>query len=191
VQIATTQLDGVKLVTPTVHGDARGFFAETYRENVFADAGIDHDWVQENHSRSSRGVLRGMHFQTDPGQDKLVRCARGSIVDVVVDLRRGSPTYGQWEAHELSDQNMAQLYVPIGFGHGFVVTSETADVVYKCSWYYIAETERGIRFDDPDVGIEWPEGLDLQVSDRDRDAPLLRDVKDDLPFVYGPVQDPA
>ena len=191
MQVVHTRLDGIRLVEPTVHGDARGFFAETYRQNLFADTGIDHDWVQENHSRSKRGVLRGMHFQTKPGQDKLVRCARGSIVDVVVDIRRGSPTYAQWEAHELSDENLAQLYVPIGFAHGFVVTSEIADVLYKCSWYYVAETERGIRYDDPDVGIEWPQGLDLQVSDRDRDAPLLRDIKDELPFVYGPVQEPA
>ena len=184
MKITPTRLEGIALVQPTVHGDARGFFAETFRENVFAEAGIDHGWVQENHSRSSRGVLRGMHFQTDPGQHKLVRCARGSIVDVVVDLRRGSPTYGEWEAHELSDENMAQLYVPIGFAHGFVVTSDTADVVYKCSWYYVAETERGIRYDDPDVGIEWPQDLDLLVSDRDRDAPLLRDIADQLPWVY-------
>jgi len=184
VQITPTRLEGIALVEPTVHGDARGFFAETYRQNVFAEAGIDHDWVQENHSRSSRGVVRGMHFQTDPGQDKLVRCARGSIVDVVVDIRRGSPTYGQWEAHELSDENMRQVYVPVGFAHGFAVTSDTADVVYKCSWYYVAETERGIRYDDPDVGIEWPPGLELKVSDRDRDAPLLRDVADELPYEY-------
>jgi dTDP-4-dehydrorhamnose 3,5-epimerase len=184
MQITPTRLPGITLVEPTVHGDARGFFAETYRQNVFTEGGMDHDWVQENHSRSTRGVVRGMHFQTDPGQDKLVRCARGSIVDVVVDLRRGSPTYGEWEAHELSDENMAQLYVPIGFAHGFAVTSEIADVVYKCSWYYVPETERGIRFDDPDVGIEWPAGLELKVSDRDRDAPLLRDIADELPYEY-------
>ena len=184
MQVSATKLDGPRLIQPTVHGDARGFFAETFRESVLADAGIDHDWVQENHSRSGRGVVRGMHFQTDPGQDKLVRCARGTIVDVVVDLRRGSPTYGDWEAFELSDENMAQIYVPIGFAHGFVVTSEIADVIYKCSWYYIAETERGIRYDDPDVGIEWPANLDLKVSDRDANAPLLREISDELPYEY-------
>ena len=184
MKVTPTRLDGPRLIQPTVHGDARGFFAETFRENVLADAGIGKDWVQENHSRSVRGVVRGMHYQTDPGQDKLVRCARGAIVDVVVDLRRGSPTYAEWEAFELSDENMAQIYVPIGFAHGFVVTSEIADVIYKCSWYYVAETEGGIRYDDPDVGIEWPAGLDLTVSDRDANAPPLRDVKDDLPWEY-------
>jgi dTDP-4-dehydrorhamnose 3,5-epimerase len=184
MQVTPTRLDGPRLIHPTVHGDARGFFAETFRENVFADAGIARDWVQENHSRSVRGVVRGMHYQTDPGQDKLVRCGRGTIIDVIVDVRRGSPTYAEWEAFELSDENMAQLYVPIGFAHGFVVTSEIADVIYKCSWYYVAETEGGIRYDDPDVGIEWPSGLDLKVSDRDANAPLLRDVADDLPWEY-------
>jgi dTDP-4-dehydrorhamnose 3,5-epimerase len=184
MKVNPTRLDGPRLIQPTVHGDARGFFAETFRENVLADAGIGKDWVQENHSRSVRGVVRGMHYQTDPGQDKLVRCARGAIVDVVVDLRRGSPTYAEWEAFELSDENMAQIYVPIGFAHGFVVTSEIADVIYKCSWYYVAETEGGIRYDDPDVGIEWPAGLELTVSDRDANAPPLREVKDDLPWEY-------
>ena len=184
MKVTPTRLDGPRLIQPTVHGDARGFFAETFRENVLADAGIGKDWVQENHSRSVRGVVRGMHYQTDPGQDKLVRCARGAIVDVVVDLRRGSPTYAEWEAFELSDENMAQIYVPIGFAHGFVVTSEIADVIYKCSWYYVAETEGGIRYDDPDVGIEWPAGLELTVSDRDANAPPLREVKDDLPWEY-------
>ena len=184
MQIRATRLDGPLLVEPVVHGDARGFFAETFRENVLAEHGIGHDWVQENHSRSRRGVVRGMHFQTDPGQHKLVRCARGSIVDVVVDVRRGSPTHGQWEAFELSDENMAALYVPLGFAHGFAVTSDVADVVYKCSWYYVPETERGIRYDDPDVGIQWPAELDLQPSQRDAEAPLLREVADELPWEY-------
>ena len=184
MQVIPTRLDGPKLIHPTVHGDSRGFFAETFRESVLTEAGIAHDWVQENHSRSARGVVRGMHFQTEPGQDKLVRCARGTIVDVVVDLRRGSPTFGEWEAFELSDENMAQIYVPTGFAHGFVVTSEIADVIYKCSWYYVAETEGGIRYDDPDVGIEWPSGLDLTVSDRDANAPRLADIKDELPYEY-------
>jgi dTDP-4-dehydrorhamnose 3,5-epimerase len=175
MQVTPTRLDGPRLIHPTVHGDARGFFAETFRETVMADAGIDVGWVQENHSRSVRGVVRGMHYQTDPGQEKLVRCARGAIVDVVVDLRRGSPTYAEWEAVELSDENLAQLYVPIGFAHGFVVTSDVADVVYKCSWYYIPETEGGIRYDDPEVGIEWP-AIELVTSERDARAPLLSEL---------------
>jgi len=184
MRVTPTRIDGPLLIEPAVHGDDRGFFAETYRENVLAEHGVEHDWVQENHSRSRRGVVRGMHFQTDPGQAKMVRCARGSIVDVVVDVRRGSPTYGQWEAVALSDETMAQLYVPIGFGHGFAVTSEVADVVYKCSWYYVAETEAGFRYDDPEVGIEWPAGLELQPSRRDVDAPLLSEVADSLPWEY-------
>jgi len=182
MEILPTRLQGTLLIQPTVHGDARGFFAETFRSSFLAEHGVDHDWVQDNHSRSSRGVVRGMHFQIDPGQAKLIRAARGAITDVVVDLRRESPTYGQWEAHELSDANMRMLYVPIGFAHGFVVTSDVADTVYKCSWYYVAETEKGIKFDDPDIGIEWPAEIELQVSDRDRDAPLLRDVADSLPW---------
>jgi dTDP-4-dehydrorhamnose 3,5-epimerase len=184
MKVSPTSLDGVLLIEPAVHGDARGFFAETFRTDVLGQHGIDHDWVQDNHSRSSRGVVRGMHFQTAPGQAKLVRCARGAIVDVALDLRRGSPTYGEWESFELSDDDMRQLYVPIGFAHGFAVLSEVADVIYKCSWYYVPETERGIRFNDPDVGIEWPAGLELQPSQRDIDAPLLRDVRDELPFEF-------
>jgi dTDP-4-dehydrorhamnose 3,5-epimerase len=184
MELSPTRLDGPLIVEPDVHGDARGFFAETYRANVFAEHGIDHDWVQDNHSRSSRGVVRGMHFQTEPGQAKLIRATRGTILDVVVDVRRGSPTFAEWEAVELSDENMRQLYVPIGFAHGFCVTSEVADVVYKCSWYYIPDTEAGFKFDDPDVGIEWPAGVELQPSQRDIDAPLLRDVRDSLPFEY-------
>ena len=188
MKVSETNLNGPLLVEPAIHGDARGFFVETYRQNVAAEHGIDRDWVQENHSRSRGGVVRGMHFQTDPGQEKLVRCARGSIVDVVVDVRRGSPTYGQWQGFELNDENLAALYVPLGFAHGFAVTSEVADVVYKCSWYYVPETERGIRYDDPDVGIEWPSGLELQPSQRDAEAPLLRDIADELPWEYAPAR---
>ena len=184
MKVSATRLDGPLIVEPDVHGDARGFFAETYRASVFAEHGVDHDWVQDNHSRSSRGVVRGMHFQTEPGQAKLIRVTRGAILDVAVDLRRGSPTFGDWEAIELSDENMRQLYVPIGFAHGFCVTSEIADVVYKCSWYYIPETEAGFKFDDPEVGIEWPADIELQPSQRDIDAPLLSEIRASLPFEY-------
>lgn len=173
------------LVEPTVHGDSRGFFHETYRRDAYARLGVDADFVQDNHSRSTRGVVRGMHFQVGAGQAKLVRCARGSIVDAVVDIRRGSPTFGEWEAFELDDERLRQLYVPVGFAHGFCVTSEQADVVYKCSSYYDGELERGIRFDDPDVGVAWPAGIELRPSERDATAPLLRDVADALPFSYG------
>jgi len=178
-----TRLDGPLLLEPQVHGDERGFFAESYRESALAELGVHDTFVQDNHSRSGRGVVRGIHFSIGDGQAKLVRCARGSIFDVVVDLRRGSPTFGEWEGHELDDRALRQLYVPIGFGHGFCVTSEVADVIYKCSSYYDAEVERGIAYDDPDVGIEWP-GIELVVSARDADAPRLADVASDLPFEY-------
>jgi dTDP-4-dehydrorhamnose 3,5-epimerase len=183
MQVVETSLEGVLVVEPSVHGDERGFFAETYRANVWADAGIDVAFVQDNHSRSRRGTLRGMHFQTHPGQAKLVRCARGRILDVVVDLRRGSATFGRWDAQELDDAGLRQLWIPIGFAHGFCVLSEEADVVYKCSSYYDAATESGIAFDDPGVGIAWPD-LELIVSERDRTAPRLAEIADELPFVY-------
>jgi len=169
------------LVEPVIHGDARGFFHESYRREVYAELGIEEEFVQDNHSRSTHGVVRGMHFQVGRGMAKLVRCARGSIVDVVVDLRRQSPTFGQWEAFELDDENLHQLYCPVGFAHGFCVTSELADVIYKCDAYYDESIERGIKYDDPEVGIEWPD-IELRPSDRDANAPLLRDVADELPF---------
>jgi dTDP-4-dehydrorhamnose 3,5-epimerase len=169
-----TRLDGPVLIEPVAHGDARGFFQETYRKAVFAELGVHEDFVQDNHSRSRLGVLRGMHFQ--PAQAKLVRCARGSILDVLVDIRPGSETFGQWEGFPLDDESHHELYVPDGFAHGFVVTSELADVVYKVSTYYDPDAESGFRYDDPEVGIEWPAGIELQVSDRDRDAPLLSEL---------------
>jgi dTDP-4-dehydrorhamnose 3,5-epimerase len=183
MRVLETSLEGVLLVEPNVHGDERGFFAETYRANVWADAGIDVEFVQDNHSRSRRGTLRGMHFQTEPGQAKLVRCARGRILDVVVDLRRGSDTFGRWDAQELDDTGLRQLWIPVGFAHGFCVLSDEADVVYKCSSYYDPATEAGIAFDDPGVGIAWPD-LELTVSERDRTAPRLAEIAGELPFVY-------
>ena len=176
-----TRLDGPVLIEPRVFGDHRGFFVESYRANVLAELGVTDTFVQDNHSRSGIGVVRGMHFSVGEGQAKLVRCARGSILDVVVDLRRGSDTFGEWEGHELDDATMHQLYVPIGFAHGFCVTSEVADVVYKCSSYYDAELEQGFAYDDPDVGVEWP-AVELIVSERDADAPRLSDIAEDLPF---------
>ncbi len=183
VQVAETVLEGPVLIQPQVHGDARGFFQETYRRDAFASLGITDEFVQDNHSRSGRGVLRGMHFQLGEGQAKLVSCARGAILDVVVDIRRGSPTFSRWEAHQLDDENHRELYVPVGFAHGFCVTSEVADVVYKCSSYYAPDLERGIAYDDPDVGIEWPD-LDLIVSERDAKVPRLAEIAHELPFEY-------
>jgi len=178
-----TRLDGLILLEPAVHGDARGFLAETFRQDALAHHGVEVAFVQDNHSRSSRGTLRGMHFQTRPGQAKLVRCARGGILDVVVDLRRGSPTFGEWEGVELDDERMRQLFLPVGFAHGFCVLSEVADVVYKLSSYYDPSTESGIAYDDPDVGIAWPD-LELLVSDRDAGAHRLADIADGLPFAW-------
>ena len=169
-----TRLEGPVLIEPVSHGDARGFFCETYRKNVLAELGVHDEFVQDNHSRSRRGVLRGMHFQ--PDQAKLVRCARGAIVDVIVDIRPDSSAFGGWEAFPLDDETHHQLYVPDGFAHGFAVTSEIADVVYKVSAYYDPDAESGFRFDDPDVGIEWPSGIDYETSERDRNAPLLREL---------------
>ncbi len=178
----TTRLDGPVVLEPTVHGDARGFFLESYRANVWAEHGVSDVFVQDNHSRSGRGVLRGMHVSIGAGQAKLVRCARGAILDVVVDLRRRSPTYGEWEAHELDDERARQLYIPVGFAHGFCVLSAVADVTYKCSSYYDAAVERGFRYDDPEVGIEWPQELALLVSQRDVEAPTLREIAHELAF---------
>ena len=181
MQRLPTRLDGLVLLAPAVHGDERGFFVETYREELWREHGIPTGFVQDNHSRSKRGTLRGIHFQTHPGQGKLVRYARGRVLDVVVDLRRGSPTFGEWEGVELGDTEGHQLWIPIGFGHGFCVLSDVADVVYKCTAYYDAATESGVRCDDPDVGIEWPEGIELIYSDRDHDAPRLAEVAEGLP----------
>lgn len=183
VRRLATRLEGPILIEPDVHADGRGFFCESYRGSAWAQVGVMDSFVQDNHSRSGLGVVRGMHFSIGEGQAKLVRCARGSIVDVVVDIRPESPTFKKWEAHELDDVLMRQIYVPLGFAHGFCVTSEVADVVYKCSTYYSAETERGFVYDDPEVGIDWP-AVDLSVSDRDSRAPRLAAVEDDLPFDY-------
>jgi dTDP-4-dehydrorhamnose 3,5-epimerase len=176
-----TQLPDIALIEPEVHGDERGFMVETYRVEAWRELGVDAEFVQENHSRSSRGILRGIHFQTEPGQAKLVRCARGRIWDVVVDLRRDSPAYMRWEGHELDDERHRQLFVPVGFGHGFCVLSETADVTYKLSSHYDPATEAGIAWDDPDVGIDWPVS-DPMLSERDRAAPRLADVANELPW---------
>jgi dTDP-4-dehydrorhamnose 3,5-epimerase len=170
-----THLDGLVLLTPTKHGDERGFFMETFRADSWAAQGVATDFVQDNHSRSRRGTVRGMHFQTSPGQGKLVRVARGRVLDVVVDIRPDSPTFGQWEAFELDDENAHQLWIPVGFAHGFCVLSDVADFVYKCTSYYDPASESGFSFADPDVGIEWPEG-ELIYSERDRSAPRLAEL---------------
>jgi dTDP-4-dehydrorhamnose 3,5-epimerase len=182
VRALPTRLDGPVLIEPTVYGDARGFFLETFRQGEYAELGIADEFVQDNHSRSRRGIVRGMHFQ--PGMAKLLRCPRGSIFDVLVDLRRGSPTFGQWEGFELDDVLHHQLYCPDGFAHGFCVLSEVADVVYKTSDYYDAERESGFSYADPEVAIEWPDAFELTASPRDSTAPTLAAITESLPFTY-------
>ena len=185
MQLIPTRLDGPLLIEPQVFGDERGFFAETFRRNAFAELGVAEEMIQDNHSRSARNVVRGMHFQIGAGAAKLVRCGRGAILDVVVDLRRGSPTFGEWEGVELSEDNLRILYVPIGFAHGFCVLSDVADVLYKQSAYYSGAVERGISFRDPDVGIAWPvPEEELIPSARDLEAPTLREVEAELPFTH-------
>jgi dTDP-4-dehydrorhamnose 3,5-epimerase len=182
-------LPGLVAIEPSVFPDERGFFSETYRREWHAQVGVPEEevFVQDNHSRSTRGVVRGMHFHVGAGVAKLVRCARGRIVDVAVDLRRGSPTYGRWEAVELDEESMRELYVPVGFAHGFCVVSEVADVLYKQSAYYDPAVERGIAWNDPDVGIEWPlPAHELTVSERDAAAPRLREIAPELPFEWHP-----
>jgi dTDP-4-dehydrorhamnose 3,5-epimerase len=175
-----TRITGPALVAPVVHGDERGFFLETFRAASYAEIGIADDFVQDNHSRSRRGVVRGLHAQ--PGMAKLVRCVRGEIFDVVVDLRRDSSTFGEWEGFELTDVNHHQVYCPDGFAHGFCVLSEIADVVYKTSSYWAPEQEFGVAYDDPEIGIEWPAGLELSVSARDAQSRRLSELGDRLPF---------
>ena len=176
-----TRLEGLVLIEPEVYGDERGFMLESFNRERWAELGVEVEFVQHNHSRSVRGTLRGLHFQTHPGQAKLVRCPRGEIFDVAVDLRRGSPTYGEWEGYVLDDDAHRQLFVPVGFGHGFAVLSEEADVAYQVSSYYDPATEKGIAWDDPDVGVDWEVNAPL-LSERDKSAPKLAEVRDELPF---------
>lgn len=175
-----TSLPGPILLEPVVHGDERGFFLELYRRSSFAELGIDGELVQHNHSRSRRGTVRGMHFQ--PGMGKLVRCIRGAILDVLVDIRQGSETFGRWESYELSDTNHHQLYCPDGFAHGFCALSDVADVIYGCTAYYDGASEGCFSYRDPAVGIEWPADVELISSPRDAAAPALAEITDSLPF---------
>jgi dTDP-4-dehydrorhamnose 3,5-epimerase len=183
-----TRLDGPMLIAPRVIGDERGFFCETYRRSAFTELGIPEEMVQDNHSRSRYGIVRGLHFQVGQGAAKLVRCAGGAIYDVVVDVRPDSPTFGEWEGFELTEENMRMAYCPIGFAHGFCVLSEVADVMYKQSNYYADETERGIAYNDPEVGVAWPLPVnDLIPSARDAAAPRLSEIADQLSFRYNGV----
>jgi dTDP-4-dehydrorhamnose 3,5-epimerase len=189
VRVQPTRIPGLVALEPSAHSDQRGFFLETYRRRWHAEVGIPEglEFVQDNHSRSARGVVRGLHFQVGAGVAKLVRCARGRILDVGVDLRRGSPTYGEWDAVELDDEGMRELYVPVGFAHGFCALSDVADVIYKQTAYYEPAVERGIAWNDPDIAIDWSlPASELTVSERDASAPRLREIADELPFEWHP-----
>jgi len=181
MKFTRTAVEGVVLVEPKVFADARGFFLESFNQKEFNEGvGIDTRFVQDNHSRSVRGVLRGLHYQLPPyAQGKLVRVARGSVFDVVADVRRGSPTFGQWVGVELTEENNRQLWVPPGLAHGFLVTSDTADFLYKTTQYYAPDAERSVRWDDPDLAIEWPlKGGAPVLSKKDSAAPWLKDLRD-------------
>lgn len=175
MKIIETSLPGVLVFEPNVFGDERGFFVETYRESEFAEAGLNLQFVQDNQSRSRRGVLRGLHYQLQQPQGKLVRVAHGRVFDVAVDVRRGSPTFGQWTGAVLDDVFHRQMYIPPGFAHGFVVLSAVADFVYRCTDYYHSQSEAGICWNDPEICIDWPLEIlsEIVLSDKDRQLPML------------------
>ena len=185
MDVTPTSLPGVLVITPKRFGDHRGFFSETWNKRSLADAGVDLDFVQDNHSFSAdKGTVRGLHFQAPPSaQDKLVRVLRGAIMDIAVDVRRGSPTYGQWIGVELTGENGKQLLVPKGFLHGFATLTPDVDVAYKCTDFYDAATDGAVRFDDPDLGIDWGiANSEAVLSDKDAAAPLFKDFES--PFEY-------
>lgn len=184
IEVKKTKIEGLVIIQPQVFGDKRGYFMETYNQNAFHDAGLDMVFVQDNESKSKKGVLRGLHFQRQHSQGKLVRCTEGAVWDVGVDLRKGSPTYGQWAGVTLSDENNTMFYIPEGFAHGFVVLSDIAKFNYKCTDFYHPEFDGGIRWNDPDINVEWPiDDIDeVILSDKDTKQPFFKDVKDELQF---------
>ncbi|MCB1670489.1 MAG: dTDP-4-dehydrorhamnose 3,5-epimerase [Gammaproteobacteria bacterium] len=178
MKITATTIPDVLILEPQVHGDHRGFFMETWRKTWFKERGIDLDFVQDNQSRSTAGILRGLHYQVNRPQGKLIRVIEGTIFDVAVDLRRSSPTFGRWVGVSLSAENRLQLWVPPGFAHGFYVTSEFAQIVYKCTEYYSPDDERILIWNDESIDIEWPLlGSQPVLSEKDANAPLLRDAE--------------
>ena len=177
MNIIETSLPGVLLLEPKIFGDARGFFLESWNRKTFAERGLDLDFVQDNHSRSARGVLRGLHYQLNEPQGKLVRVVSGAVFDVAVDVRRSSPHFGRWAGYELSADNARMLWIPPGFAHGFLVLSETADFLYKTTAYYAPQWDRGIRWDDPQIGVAWPLDGAPTLSAKDVVQPLLQDAE--------------
>jgi len=177
MNVIETRLPDVLLLEPKVFGDARGFFLESWNRQTFAELGLDLDFVQDNHSRSAKGVLRGLHYQINEPQGKLVRVVSGTVFDVAVDLRRSSPHFGRWAGYELSADNQRMLWIPPGFGHGFLVLSDSADFLYKTTAYYAPQWDRGIRWDDPQIGVEWPLDGAPALSAKDQVLPFLKDAE--------------
>ena len=187
IKVTKCDIEGLCVIEPTVHGDDRGYFMETYNLNDMKDAGLDMVFVQDNQSYSAqKGILRGIHFQNAPyAQAKLVRVTRGAVMDVAVDLRKGSPTYKQWVAVELSAENKRMLFIPRGFGHGFKTLTDDVEFCYKVDHLYSKECDRGIRFNDPEIGVEWGEVTEHLLSQKDTTSPMLKD--SDCNFVYGEI----
>ena len=184
MKITPTAIPDVLLIEPDVFGDNRGFFMETWHQKKYAEQGLDVGFVQDCHSRSSKGVLRGLHYQLEQPQGKLVRVVTGKVFDVAVDIRKGSPTFGRWVGAELSEDNQHQFYIPPGFAHGFCVLSNSADFLYKCTDFYAPQYEYGILWNDPDIGIDWP-GRDFKISDKDAKNGMLKEMCDQLPVYKG------
>lgn len=173
-------INDVILISPKVFGDERGFFMETYQKSVFAENGIDVEFIQDNHSKSSKGVLRGLHYQKNPkAQAKLVRCTNGEILDVAVDIRKDSPTFGKWVAEILSEENKNMLFIPAGFAHGFVVLSDTAELIYKASNEYSPQNDRGIRWNDSDINVDWGIEFEPLISEKDSKQPYLNEISEE------------
>lgn len=190
LKVTTTKLQDVKIIEPAVFGDKRGFFTETYSDRDFKEAGIDFDFIQDNQSLSAEaGVLRGLHFQRGKAaQTKLIRVVTGAVLDVIVDVRAGSPTYGEWEGYIISESNHRQLLVPRGFAHGFVTLTDNVNFLYKCDNYYNAEADGGITFMDKDLKINWPIDYDQAItSDKDAKQQTFKEFEQNNPFVYGEI----
>ena len=173
--VEKSDLEGVLLIQPAVHSDSRGRFFESFQKERYKEIGIDEEFVQDNQSVSQKNTIRGLHYRVAPEQAKLVRVIKGEVFDVVVDIRKQSPTFGQWRGYTLSDSNYLQIYIPVGFAHGFCVISETAEFLYKVSEYYSAEKEKGIMWNDPDIGINWPTSSPV-LSEKDKANPALKDI---------------
>jgi len=184
LKVTEKSLPGILLIEPDVHKDDRGFFLETYHRKKYSDVGIDHLFVQDNHSHSRQGTLRGLHYQLNRPQGKIVYVVSGEIFDVAVDIRRGSPTFGRWAGTTLSEVNKRQIYIPEGFAHGFCVLSTTADVIYKCTDLYVPGDENGILWSDPTVDITWPIESPI-LSEKDRKYPKLKEIPENLLPIYG------